>query len=77
MPNGIKNWNYTDVRTVLREHGFKLNAWTGSHHFYIASHSGKRWQVAVPFHGPKIFKPRTMKGIITQSGLKKQEWGIK
>jgi len=32
------------------------------------------WQVCVPFHGNTSFKPRTLKGMILQSGIPQEEW---
>jgi predicted RNA binding protein YcfA (HicA-like mRNA interferase family) len=76
MPNGVFNWNFNDVVDVLKEHGFRLNDIEGSHYFYIRSHGGRIYQVCVPKHGAKSFKPRTLKGMVAQSGLTKAEWGL-
>ncbi|MDE2020550.1 MAG: type II toxin-antitoxin system HicA family toxin [Patescibacteria group bacterium] len=77
MPNNLFNWTYTDIVEVLKEHGFHLNHIEGSHHFYVGFSGGMMRQVCVPRHGTKSFKPRTVKGMILQSGLPKKDWGIK
>lgn len=76
MTKGVFNWNYRDVVSVLRNHGFHLNHTRGSHHYYVAIVGGKLHQVQVPFHGSKIFKPRTLNGMIRQSGLLRSDWGL-
>lgn len=76
MPNGVFNWTFDEVVTLLKENGFHLNHQKGSHLFYTSFHDGKLWQVCVPKHGRTAIKPRTLKGIITQSGLSKTIWGI-
>jgi len=65
---------FRDVEGFLREHGFTLNYTNGSHYYYIGSHGGQLRQVCVPFHGAKAIKPRTMRGIILQSGISRAEW---
>ncbi len=74
MPNGLMNWTFDDVIKFLKRHSFLYNYTKGSHYFYIGSHGGISRQVAVPFHGSKSIKPRTLKGIILQSGISKEEW---
>jgi predicted RNA binding protein YcfA (HicA-like mRNA interferase family) len=76
MPNGIFNWTFGDVTDVLKENGFKLNHIRGSHFYYVGYHEKRMRQVCVPKHGKLALKPKTMKGIIEQSGLSKQIWGI-
>ncbi len=74
MPNNLNNWTYRDVVDVLKAHGFILNHTRGSH-FYFIGHVQKTFrQVCVPYHGSIAIKPRTMKGIIAQSGIRKEEW---
>ncbi len=74
MPNGILNWAFRDVETFLKENNFYLNHTTGSHYFYVGHVGGIMRQVCVPMHGNLALKPRTMKGIILQSGISKEEW---
>ena len=77
MPRGINNWTYNDVVRFLKENGFRLNHTRGSH-FYYVGHTNKIYrQVCVPYHGKLSIKPRTMKGIISQSGISKDEWVAK
>ncbi|MEK7567817.1 MAG: type II toxin-antitoxin system HicA family toxin [Patescibacteria group bacterium] len=74
MPKGLVNWTFNDVVGVLKEHGFQLN-YVNSSHYYYTGHYGKILrQVCVPFHGKKTLKPRTLKGIIIQSGIPKERW---
>lgn len=74
MPKGLINWTFNNVIKVLKENGFTLNHSRGSHFYYVGHHSKKMWQVCVPKHGNLSIKPRTMKGIILQSGLPKDKW---
>lgn len=74
MAKGLYNWNYTDVVDVLKEHNFILNHTRGSHCYFVGHYEGKFRQVCVPYHGSQILKPRTLKGIILQSGIPKEIW---
>jgi predicted RNA binding protein YcfA (HicA-like mRNA interferase family) len=74
MPRGIYNWTAEGVMRFLKAHGFVLNHTRGSHYYYIGHSSGSFRQVCVPFHGSRIIKPRTMGGIIHQSGITKEKW---
>ncbi len=74
MPNGIFNWTFSDVVEFLKEHGFQLNHVNASHYYYIGHAEKIMRQVCVPFHSTKSIKPRTMNGIILQSGIPKKEW---
>ena len=74
MPNGLHNWTFNDVAKLLKENGFVFNYTNGSHYYYIGSKGGKLRQVTVPFHGNKSINPRTLKSIIVQSGMTKEEW---
>lgn len=76
MPNGLKNWTYQNVVNILRDNGFVLNHTRGSHYYFIGHIGGCQRQVCVPFHGGQAIKPRTLKGIVLQSGLDKKIWGI-
>lgn len=73
MPNKLFNWTFKDVVSFLKEHGFRHHHIRGSHHYYIANRDGMH-MVCVPFHGNKAIKGPTMKGIIRQSGIPKEEW---
>jgi len=74
MPNGYFNWTFNDVAEFLKEHGFRLNHTNGSHYYYIGHTDGKLRNVCVPYHGTRTIKPRTLKGIILQSGVAKEKW---
>jgi len=74
MPNGLFNWTFNDVVDFLKEHSFRLNYVNGSHYYYIGHQEKILRQVCVPFHGKTAIKPRTMRGIILQSGISKKEW---
>lgn len=74
MTRGVFNWNFEDVVEFLKVHKFRLNYVKGSHHYFIGVVSGIGRQVCVPFHGKNTIKPRTLKGIILQSGINKKDW---
>jgi len=74
MPRGFYNWTAEDVVRFLKAHDFCLNYTKGSHYFYVGRAGGTFRQVCVPFHGSKTLKPRTLKGIIRQSGISQAEW---
>jgi len=74
MPGRLFNWTFSDVESFLKEHGFTLNYTNASHYYYIGSYGGQLRNVCVPFHGRAIIKPRTLKGIILQSGIPRGEW---
>ena len=74
MPRGFYNWAAEDVVRFLRARGFVLNYAKGSHYYYVGRAGGTFRQVCVPFHGSRTIKPRTLKGIILQSGIPKEEW---
>lgn len=76
MPRGVNNWTFNDVATLLKENGFFLNHVKGSHFFYVGFVDNKTRQVCVPKHGNIAIKPRTLKGIIEQSGLTKNHWSL-
>ena len=74
MPNGLFNWTFRDVAEFLKDRGFILNYTNASHYYYIGTYAKVLRNVCVPFHGSKIIKPRTIKGIIVQSGIPQKEW---
>jgi len=74
MPNGIFIWTFSDVERFLKNHGFALNHVNASHYFYVGHVVKILRQVCVPFHGKNSIKPRTMNGIILQSGIPRKEW---
>ncbi|MDO8575277.1 MAG: type II toxin-antitoxin system HicA family toxin [bacterium] len=74
MVKKIFNWNYTEVVKFLKKHNFYLNHIRGSHHYFVGVNNGSVKQVCVPYHGSESIRPRTMNGIIIQSGITKEEW---
>ncbi len=74
MPRGLMNWTFDDVVKFLKKRNFFYNYAKGSHYYYIGVYGGVSRQVCVPFHGKKIIKPKTLKGIINQSAIPIDEW---
>ena len=74
MVRGVFNWTFKDVVTFLKENGFHRNHIDSSHHFYIRNVNGRIYQVMVPYHGSKSFKPKTLNGMILQSGIDRKIW---
>ena len=74
MMRGLFNWTFSDVEKFLKERNFILNYTNGSHYYYTGHTKGIYRQVCVPFHGKTVIKPRTIRGIILQSGVDKKEW---
>jgi len=74
MPRGIFNWTFDDAVDFLKQHGFRHNHTEGSHFYYVGQYGGQVRQVSIPFHGNIPLKPRTLKGIIAQSGISKEKW---
>lgn len=71
MPRRYNNWTFKDVERFLKDNNFHLHHTNGSHYYYVNKDMN---MVCVPFHGKKAIKPRTVKGIILQSGIDKNEW---
>lgn len=76
MPRRLFNWKFADVDKFLKEHSFKVDHrhTGGSHYYYHGYVEGILRIVHVPFHGSKVIKPKTISGIIKQSGILKKEW---
>lgn len=74
MVRGLFNWTAEDVVRFLKARDFSVDHTRGSHWYYVGFASGKVRIVCVPFHGSRSIKPRTLKGIIEQSGIDKKEW---
>ena len=74
MPRGVYNWTAEEVIRILKQCGFTLTHTRGSHYYYAGRYGGSFRQVCVPFHGNRVLKPRTFKGIIAQSGIQKELW---
>ena len=70
MPRGLYNWTFSDVAKFLEKNGFVYGHTEGSHYYYVSG----VFIVQVPFHGRKALKPRTLKGIIRQSGISQNIW---
>ena len=71
MPRRLFNWTFTDVEKFLKKHNFRLGHTEGSHYYYVGP---RACIVQVPFHGSRPLKPRTLKGIIRQSGISQDIW---
>ncbi|MBU6431233.1 MAG: type II toxin-antitoxin system HicA family toxin [Patescibacteria group bacterium] len=74
MPRGLFNWTAEDAIRFLKEYKFFHTYTKGSHMFYFGHYNGRPRQVCIPFHGKRVLKPRTLKGIIQQSGIYQKEW---
>jgi predicted RNA binding protein YcfA (HicA-like mRNA interferase family) len=74
MPRGVNNWTAEDVVRFLKDHDFIHNYTRGSHMYYVGRYAGIMRQVSIPFHGSHAIKPRTLKSIIWQSGIPRDEW---
>jgi len=74
MPRGIFNWTFSDVVKFLKNYGFVYSHSKGSHYYYVGHYGGSPRIVQVPFHGSKTLKPRTIKGIVRQSGISIKIW---
>ena len=74
MTNRLFNWTFKDVVTFLKDRNFRLNYTNASHYYYVGFYGNVFRQVCVPFHGKTAIKPRTLKGIIEQSGIPQKEW---
>ena len=76
MPRRMFNWKFADVDRFLRENNFRIDhgRTNGSHYFYHGYINRVLRIVHVPFHGSGTIKSRTMKSIIAQSGVSKEEW---
>jgi len=74
MSNGLFNWTFIEVENFLKKNNFILNYTNSSHFYYRGHYDGILRNVCVPFHCKKSIKPRTMKGIILQSGIPKKIW---
>ncbi|HQU07442.1 MAG: hypothetical protein B7X04_00620 [Parcubacteria group bacterium 21-54-25] len=75
MPRGLNNWSAAEVVRFLRQHGFTHSYTRGSHFYYTSKVARDARQVCVPTHGRKAaIHPKTLKGIIRQSGVAEEEW---
>jgi len=74
MPRRIFNWTFTDVVEFLEKYGFVYLHVKGSHYYYVGKYGNQPRIVRVPFRGSKTFKPRTLKGMIKQSGIPLNIW---
>ena len=74
MTKRLFNWTFDNAVDFLKEHDFRLNYTNASHYYYVGYYEKILRQVCVPFHGKKSLKPRTLKGIILQSGIPQKEW---
>lgn len=73
-PRGVHNWTAEQVIRFLKDYKFIHSYTRGSHFYYFGQYGGQSRQVCVPFHGKNTLKPRTLKSIIQQSGIPKEQW---
>lgn len=74
MTRNFFNWTAENVVRFIKKYNFTQTHAKGSHVFYFGHYGGIPRQVCIPFHGARILKPRTLKGIIRQSGIPKEKW---
>lgn len=74
MSRGYYNWNFYEVTRFLKDYHFSFAHTEGSHYFYVGHYGGSFRQVCIPFHGARAISPRTLKGIIRQSGISEEKW---
>jgi len=58
----------------LKKYSFFYSHAKGSHYYYTGKYGGIPRIVQIPFHGSKTFKPRTLKGMVRQSGIPLDIW---
>jgi predicted RNA binding protein YcfA (HicA-like mRNA interferase family) len=63
-----------DVLRALRVAGFELDHWEGSHAILLRSDAGGSRRVSVPVHGDRPLRAGTLRAIIRQAGLTRQEF---
>ena len=74
MAKDVFNWDFYKVIKFLKKYHFIHSHTEGSHYYYTGNYGGQSRIVHVPFHGSKTFKPRTLKGMIRESGIDKKIW---
>ncbi len=74
MSNNFKNWVFSDIQKFLKKNNFLLLRRKGSHFHFYKKENSKTFLVTIPFHGKKSIKIRTMKNIVKNSGIEKEEW---
>jgi predicted RNA binding protein YcfA (HicA-like mRNA interferase family) len=74
MAKNVFNWTFTDVEKFLKEHEFSHTHTKGSHYYYTGFYGGQPRIVQVPRHSSKSFKPKTLNGMIRQSGISRDIW---
>jgi len=74
MPNRLKNWSYKYVVKFLKEHGFEFyEPREGSHEAWINYDSESVVEVN-RIHGSDSYPIDTLKTMIRQSEIDKEEW---
>ena len=74
MPHGLLNWTFNDVQSFLKARGFQLHHTRGSYYYFMRLHQGRLRLTHVQYHGSKAIPPDTMRSIVKQSGIPKEEW---
>jgi predicted RNA binding protein YcfA (HicA-like mRNA interferase family) len=62
-----------DVERILHKRGFKLSRQRGRHQQFVGYTKGRKRRVTVLSH-QKDFAPGTIRSMIQQSGLTREEW---
>jgi predicted RNA binding protein YcfA (HicA-like mRNA interferase family) len=76
MNKKVFNWTFSQIVKFLNKNGFVYTHVKGSHHYYVGKNNHETRIVTVPFHGSKNIKPRTFKGIVSQSGIPLDKWNV-
>ena len=66
----FSNWTFRDVEKFLKQSGFEYVGTRGSHYYYKKD----KVLVVVPMHGAKTIAIGTMKSIVKQSQIDKNNW---
>lgn len=66
--------NAKQVVKILERAGFSFVRQKGSHAIYEKEEDNQVFAVVVPMHGKKDLLPKTLKSIISQSGMSKKEF---
>ncbi len=74
MVRGLLNWRAEDVMRFLKKYGFSNTHMRGSHMYYSCFYNGQERIVTIPFHKGDVINPKTLRSIIIQSGIPKEEW---
>ena len=74
MSHGLSNWTFRDVQNFLLEHGFTLHHVRGSHYYFKKYEQNRFYMTHMQYHGAKSIPEGTLRAIIRQSGIPKDQW---